>query len=157
MRRSYDAVIVGGGHNGLVAAAYLARAGWEVLLVERNEEVGGAVASAEATAPGYVHDLYATNMNLFLGSAVFAELGEEPGRPGPRVRGHRQALLQRLPGRQEPARLERPGADPGGDRRPRRRRRVRAGTASPPPTTASRRASSSSTAPSSPRLPRRAR
>lgn len=77
MRRSYDAVIVGGGHNGLVAAAYLARAGFEVLLVERNEEVGGAVASAEATAPGYVHDLYATNMNLFLGSAVFAELGEE--------------------------------------------------------------------------------
>jgi phytoene dehydrogenase-like protein len=77
MRRSYDAVIVGGGHNGLIAAAYLARAGWEVLLVERNAEVGGAVASAEATAPGFVHDLYATNMNLFLGSAVFAELGEE--------------------------------------------------------------------------------
>jgi phytoene dehydrogenase-like protein len=77
MRRSYDAVIVGGGHNGLIAAAYLARAGWEVLLVERGAEVGGAVASAEATAPGYVHDLYATNMNLFLGSAVFAELGEE--------------------------------------------------------------------------------
>ncbi len=77
MRRSYDVVIVGGGHNGLVAAAYLARAGFEVLLVERGEEVGGAVASAEATAPGYVHDLYATNMNLFLGSAVFAELGPE--------------------------------------------------------------------------------
>jgi len=77
LRRSYDAVIVGGGHNGLIAAAYLARAGWEVLLVERNSEVGGAVASAEATAPGFVHDLYATNMNLFLGSAVFAELGEE--------------------------------------------------------------------------------
>lgn len=77
MRRSYDALIVGGGHNGLIAAAYLARAGWEVLLVERNAEVGGAVASAETTAPGFVHDLYATNMNLFLGSAVFAELGEE--------------------------------------------------------------------------------
>ena len=77
MSRDYDAVIVGGGHNGLVAAAYLARAGWEVLLVERNASVGGAVASAEATAPGFVHDLYATNMNLFLGSAVFAELGEE--------------------------------------------------------------------------------
>ncbi len=77
MRRSYDVVIVGGGHNGLVAAAYLARAGAEVLLVERNADVGGAVASAEATAPGYVHDLYATNMNLFLGSAAFAELGGE--------------------------------------------------------------------------------
>jgi phytoene dehydrogenase-like protein len=77
LRRSYDAVIVGGGHNGLIAAAYLARADWEVLLVERGAEVGGAIASAACTAPGFVHDLYATNMNLFLGSAVFAELGEE--------------------------------------------------------------------------------
>jgi phytoene dehydrogenase-like protein len=77
MSRGYDVVIVGGGHNGLVAAAYLARAGFEVLLAERGEEVGGAVASAEATLPGYVHDLYATNMNLFLGSAAFAELGPE--------------------------------------------------------------------------------
>jgi phytoene dehydrogenase-like protein len=77
MRRSYDAVIVGGGHNGLVAAALLARAGMEVLLLERNAEVGGAIASGEPTLPGYVHDLYATNMNLFLGSAAFAELGPD--------------------------------------------------------------------------------
>ncbi len=76
-QQSYDVVIVGGGHNGLVAAAYLARAGFEVLVAERNEEVGGAVASAELTRPGYVHDLYATNMNLFLGSPAFAELGPE--------------------------------------------------------------------------------
>ena len=41
----YDAVIVGGGHNGLVAAAYLARAGQSVLLLERNPELGGATAS----------------------------------------------------------------------------------------------------------------
>ena len=77
MRRSYDVVIVGGGHNGLVAAAYLARAGFEVLLVERGEEVGGAVASAAFPASDFIYDLYATNMNLFLGSAVFAELGPE--------------------------------------------------------------------------------
>ncbi len=76
-QRSYDVVIVGGGHNGLLVAAYLARAGFEVLLAERNEEVGGAIASAELTRPGYVHDLYATNMNLFLGSPAFAELGPE--------------------------------------------------------------------------------
>ncbi|MFF3004830.1 phytoene desaturase family protein [Kitasatospora sp. NPDC057940] len=44
----YDAVIVGGGHNGLVAAAYLARAGRRVLLLERLPRVGGAAVSARA-------------------------------------------------------------------------------------------------------------
>ncbi|MET9803175.1 NAD(P)/FAD-dependent oxidoreductase [Streptomyces sp. NPDC006368] len=43
--RSYDAVIVGGGHNGLVAAAYLARAGRTVLLLERLPATGGAAVS----------------------------------------------------------------------------------------------------------------
>lgn len=42
----YDAVIVGGGHNGLVAAAYLARAGRRVRLLERLDHVGGAAVSA---------------------------------------------------------------------------------------------------------------
>jgi phytoene dehydrogenase-like protein len=45
MRASYDAVVVGGGHNGLVAAAYLARAGASVLVLERRDEVGGAAVS----------------------------------------------------------------------------------------------------------------
>lgn len=46
----YDAVIVGGGHNGLVAAAYLARAGQSVLVLERGDEVGGAAASRRVFA-----------------------------------------------------------------------------------------------------------
>ncbi len=44
----YDAVIVGGGHNGLTAAAYLARAGVSVLVLERLDHVGGAAVSTEA-------------------------------------------------------------------------------------------------------------
>ncbi|MBO3103327.1 phytoene desaturase family protein [Cellulomonas fengjieae] len=48
MQATYDAVIVGGGHNGLTAAAYLSRAGRSVLLLERADHVGGATVSARA-------------------------------------------------------------------------------------------------------------
>jgi phytoene dehydrogenase-like protein len=50
--RGYDAVVVGAGHNGLVCAAYLAKAGMRVVVVERAEEVGGAVRTVEV-APGF--------------------------------------------------------------------------------------------------------
>lgn len=49
-RRAYDAVIVGGGHNGLVAAAYLARAGRSVLVLERLDHTGGAAVSTRPFA-----------------------------------------------------------------------------------------------------------
>lgn len=50
LRAAYDAVIVGGGHNGLVAAAYLARAGRSVLVLERRENTGGAAVSTRPFA-----------------------------------------------------------------------------------------------------------
>ena len=54
MSKTWDAIIVGGGHNGLVAAAYLARAGRDVLVLERRHLVGGAAVSEEIY-PGYTY------------------------------------------------------------------------------------------------------
>ena len=49
---TYDAIIIGAGHNGLVTAAYLARAGYKVLVLERREIVGGCCITEELW-PGF--------------------------------------------------------------------------------------------------------
>lgn len=56
MAVSYDVVVVGSGHNGLIAAAYLAKAGNKVLVLERNAHLGGGVVTSELVAPGFRHD-----------------------------------------------------------------------------------------------------
>jgi phytoene dehydrogenase-like protein len=78
----FDAIVIGGGHNGLVAAIALARAGWSLLVLEQGDGLGGAVTSSEITLPGFVHDLYSTNQNTFRGGPVYAELGAELERHG---------------------------------------------------------------------------
>src|SRR5215203_3958929 len=52
MSNSYDLIVIGGGHNGLVTAAYLARAGVKVLVLERREVLGGACVTEELW-PGF--------------------------------------------------------------------------------------------------------
>src|SRR5262249_13899798 len=53
MTAEFDAVVVGGGPNGLVAAAYLARSGMRTLVCERRETLGGAAVSEHPFGPGY--------------------------------------------------------------------------------------------------------
>jgi len=57
---AWDAVVVGAGHNGLVAANVLADRGWSVLVIESEARPGGAVRSAELMEPGFVNDLCST-------------------------------------------------------------------------------------------------
>ncbi|HUK95903.1 MAG TPA: NAD(P)/FAD-dependent oxidoreductase [Gaiellaceae bacterium] len=72
-----DAVVVGSGINSLACAALLARAGWSVAVLEREDELGGAIRTAELTEPGYLHDVFSAWHPLWVGGAAHAELGDE--------------------------------------------------------------------------------
>ena len=85
-----DYVIVGSGINALVAAALLGRKGHKVLVLERNDRIGGCLLTEEITAPGFVHDVMATTFVLFITSPAYAELGPELEKRGLRSRIHRR-------------------------------------------------------------------
>jgi phytoene dehydrogenase-like protein len=69
-----DAVVIGSGPNGLVAANALVDAGWDVLVLEEQDDLGGAVRSAEVTAPGFSTDLFSAFYPLAAGSPVIRGL-----------------------------------------------------------------------------------
>jgi phytoene dehydrogenase-like protein len=73
-RSSVRVVVVGAGHNGLVCAAHLARAGFAVTVLEQAELPGGAVSSHTDTLSGFVHDRCAGFFPLTLASPAFEEL-----------------------------------------------------------------------------------
>jgi phytoene dehydrogenase-like protein len=93
-RDGVDAVVIGAGHNGLVAAAMLADAGWDVLVLEAQPVPGGAVKSAELF-PGYVSDLYSAFYPLSIVSPAMQVLQlEDHGLQwthAPAVVGHPQS------------------------------------------------------------------
>ena len=63
MPAAYDTIVIGGGHNGLVAATYLARAGKRVIVLERRERVGGA-AMSEQIFPGFTFSVFSYVVSL---------------------------------------------------------------------------------------------
>src|SRR3977135_2488101 len=105
LRSGYDAVIVGGGHNGLVAAAYLARAGRSCLVLERRDQLGGAAVS-ERAFPGVdarlsrysyllsllprsiIHELGLSLRLAHRRGSSYTPDGRVPGRPRPLVHTH---------------------------------------------------------------------
>ena len=92
MGSTYDAVVIGAGPNGLVAANRLVDAGWSVLVLDGASEVGGAVRSDGDVHPGFVHDTFSSFYPLAAASAALKGLRlEEYGlvwRHAPAVLGH---------------------------------------------------------------------
>lgn len=64
MSETYDVVVAGAGHNALVAAAYLVKAGFSVLVLEARPIIGGDTTTEELTMPGFLHDSCSTAHNL---------------------------------------------------------------------------------------------
>jgi phytoene dehydrogenase-like protein len=77
MSDSYDAVVIGSGINSLAAGALLARAGWGVCVLERNDYLGGAIRTAEITEPGYLHETLSSWHPLWVGGPAHAQLGDD--------------------------------------------------------------------------------
>jgi len=100
MARTYDAIIVGAGHNGLVTACYLAKAGWKVLVLERRYLVGGACVTEEVfpgfkvSTAAYVNSLFRKYIirDLKLADYGFAVLERNPSSFTPFPDGRRLFL-----------------------------------------------------------------
>src|SRR5579864_5208214 len=66
----YDIVVAGAGHNSLITAAYLAKAGFRCVVLESHSVISGGVKSEELTLPGYKHDTCSTAHNGIQGNPL---------------------------------------------------------------------------------------
>ncbi|TKC86870.1 NAD(P)/FAD-dependent oxidoreductase [Trinickia terrae] len=73
MSQTYDIVAMGAGHNGLVAAAYLAKAGKKVLVLERKAWPGGGVSTRQLNTPGYWHDEHSSVHIMIQGNPMLRQ------------------------------------------------------------------------------------
>ena len=78
----FDHVIIGSGINALVAAAMLSRKGDKVLVVERENHIGGCMRTDEVTLTGFHHDVMAATFVLFLTGPAYGALGEDLAKHG---------------------------------------------------------------------------
>jgi phytoene dehydrogenase-like protein len=78
----HDAVVVGSGVNSLACAALLAKGGWRVCVLERNDRFGGCIRTEELTEPGFLHDTLSAWHPLWVGGAAHAQLGDDLAQRG---------------------------------------------------------------------------
>ncbi|HVB72161.1 MAG TPA: NAD(P)/FAD-dependent oxidoreductase [Ktedonobacteraceae bacterium] len=71
MSEQFDIVIAGAGHNSLITAAYLGKAGYSCLLLEARPVTGGNTMTEELTLPGFMHDTCSTTHSIFMQSPIW--------------------------------------------------------------------------------------
>ena len=82
MEKEYDGIIIGAGHNGMICAGYLAKAGLKILIVERRREIGGGLYAQQSQYPGFWHNMHSVMHRgvsdlMWYKDLGLAELGQE--------------------------------------------------------------------------------
>ena len=77
LEKTYDGIVIGAGHHGLILGSYLAKAGLRILLVDRRLQYGGGLSTKEVTVPGFYHNLHSINHFHISETPWFKDLGLE--------------------------------------------------------------------------------
>src|SRR5437899_10683551 len=72
MTEQFDVVVAGAGHNSLITAAYLVKAGFSCLVLEARPVIGGNTMTEERTLPGFLHDTCSTTHAIFMQSPIWS-------------------------------------------------------------------------------------